>query len=451
MNQAIDVQGGGYDSATEAFIGGNQLAALYYNGLTDALSGYGAMAGDDATSTEFSNQYDAAARDAVGAFNDLVDSFATLGKLTSASIENHRRANSASVFNRPAPVYTGATALGDGPVDVAERTPPSSLGGDNEDFPEFWNLVVDHLQGFAWPNANTGRLREAGARWRTAAGDLRNLPSYCDTAIGQLQGQRSPEVPLAVNAARDVKLAAEDLADMCDSLADACEQYATTVEEHRDIIKGIMRDLAIEAGISVGVGVVVGFFTFGGGAAAGAAIAGTRAVKAALKILDALNDLRRLAKARAVLKLETVIGKIPGLRSVLKRFKKADNLDDAADVRKVDDLDDWRNLPPKVEARWDETVKYKKGDNTPLEHIKEGHWPDANTPGKSHFHEGITDDQLKDYVEEALRKGDIDAADPGKITYDLGRTIGTDPQGNPVTTITVYVRDGVVNTAFPSP
>ena len=114
-------------------------------------------------------------------------------------------------------------------------------------------------------------------------------------------------------------------------------------------------------------------------------------------------------------------------------------------------LDDWRNLPPKVDARWDEVVKYKKGDNTPIEHIKEGHWPDANTPGKSHFHEGITEQQLKDYVDEALRKGDIDPTDPGKITYDLDKPIGTDPQGNPVTTITVYVRDGVVNTAFPSP
>ncbi|WP_148613744.1 hypothetical protein [Nocardioides rubriscoriae] len=451
MNQAIDVTGGSYDSAAAAFVGGNQLAALFYNGLTRDLSGYGAMAGDDATSTEFSAQYDTAARDAVAAFNDLVDSFATLARLTAASIDNHRHANTASVFNRPPPVYTGATALGDGPVDVATSTPPSSLGGDNDDFPEFWNLVVDHLQGFAWPNADTDRLREAGSRWRSAAGDLRRLPSYCDTAISHLESQRSPEVPLAVNAAGDVKLAAGDLAEVCDSLADACEQYASTVDEHRDIIKGIMRDLAIEAGISVGVGVVVGFFTFGGGAAAGTAIAGTRAVRAAMKILDALNDLRRLAKARAVLKLESVVTKVPGLRTVLARFKRAKDLDEAAAVRKVDDLDDWRNLPPKIDHTWDEVVKYKKGDNTPLEHIKEGHWPDANTPGKSHFHEGITEEQLKDYVGEALRKGDIDPHDPGKITYDLGRTIGTDPQGNPVSTITVYVRNGVVNTAFPSP
>ena len=451
MNQAIDVSGGSYDSATRAFIGANQLAAMSYDSLTGALSGYGAMAGDDSTSTEFSSQYDAAAREAVGAFGDLVDSFATLGRLTAASIDNHRQANLASVFNRPVPVYTGGGLPGDGPVDVAAYTPPSSLGGDNDDVPEFWNIVVDHLQGFAWPNAGTDELRGAGARWRSAATDLRRLPSYLDVATGHLEQQRSPEVPLAIDATRDVALAIDDLAAMCDSLGEACEQYASTVDEHREIIKGIMRDLAIEAGISVGVGVVVGFFTFGGGAAAGAAIAGTRAVKAALKIIDALNDLRRLAKARAVLKLESVIGKVPGLRSVLARFKKTDDLGDAADVRKADDLDDWRNLPPKVEARWDETVAYKKGPKTPVEHIKEGHWPDSTLPGKSRFHDGITEAQLKDYVEEALRKGDVDPGDPGKVTYDLGRTIGTDPQGNPVSTITVYVRDGVVNTAFPSP
>lgn len=450
MNQALDVAGGSYDSATAAFVGGNQLAALFHTGLTRDLAGFGAMAGDDATSTEFSAQYDVAAADAVAAFEDLVDAFATLASLTAASIDNHRRANAASVLHRAAPTYTGSSAMGRGPVDVAAFTPPSSLGGDNQDLPEFWNLVVDHLQGFAWPNADTATVRRAGSRWRSAASDLRRLPSYCETATSHLESQRSPEIPLATDAARDVGLAAGDLADQCDALAEACEAYAGTVEEHREIIKGIMRDLVIEAGISMGVGAAVGFFTFGGGAAAGAAIAGTRAVRAALKILDALNDLRRLAKARAVLKLESVATRIPGLRSVLGRFKKAKDLDEAAAVRAVDDLDDWRNLPPRIDHTWDEVVHYKKGDSTPLEHIKEGHWPDAATPGKSHFHDGITDEQLQDYVGEALRKGDIDPTDPGRVTYDLGRTIGTDRDGNPVTSITVYVRDGVVNTAFPS-
>ncbi len=104
----IEVDGGGYDSATEALFGGNHSAAIHYNALIGKLGGLGAMAGDDKSSEDFTTNYDAAARDAVGACNDLVDAFAPLGVLTATSIDNHRKANAGSVYDKPPPVYDGS-------------------------------------------------------------------------------------------------------------------------------------------------------------------------------------------------------------------------------------------------------------------------------------------------------------------------------------------------------
>ncbi len=172
----LDVSGTSYDSAAEAFTAGNHLAAMYYTSLTGKLGGYGAMAGDDKSSEEFVQGYDDMARETVGASADVVDAFATMASLTATSGQNHRDANAASVYKKPPPMYDGTGLPSDGPVDVAAYTPPSSLGGDNQDMPEFWNLVVDHLQGYAWPSADTGKLRSAAGTWRTMAGNLELLP-----------------------------------------------------------------------------------------------------------------------------------------------------------------------------------------------------------------------------------------------------------------------------------
>jgi DNA-binding Lrp family transcriptional regulator len=241
----IDVDGAGYDSATEALFGANHSAAIHYNALIGKLGGFGAMAGDDKSSGDFTTKYDAAARGAVGACNDLVDAFATLGILTAASIDNHRKANAGSVYGKPQPVYDGGALPGDGPVDVSEYTPPSALGGDNEDLPDFWNLITDYLEGWTWPGADTGRLRQAATAWRTAATCILGLTSYCIVAVSMFQGQRSPEIPLAIDATNDLKTQVTDLAAELRAIGDACDDYATQVEQTRAAIRGFLTDLAI--------------------------------------------------------------------------------------------------------------------------------------------------------------------------------------------------------------
>lgn len=324
MNQ-LAIDGGGYDSAAEALVGGNQLAALYFHSLTGDLGGYGGMAGDDTTSEEFAAEYDASAQLCVDAIGELVDAYANLAELTAQSIANHRNANGNSVYGAQE-YYDGDGSLGDEPVAVGHYAVPRALGGNPSDTPDFWDEILSHLEGFAWPNADDGRLRTAAATWRRAAEDVGRLSTYNDTAIRMLERSTSPEIPLAVNAVRDLGTLTDDVADALLALGEACDDYADQVVEHRETIKGIVEDMAIEAGISIVAGAVVGFFSFGAGAAGGAAIAGWRIASAARKILTALRTLKNLHKARAVAKLERAGAKLKELRDKLRKLIDAKKL-----------------------------------------------------------------------------------------------------------------------------
>lgn len=200
----LEVESGGYDCAAEALEGGNLVLATGYTTLTGKLGSYSAMAGDDTSSEDFVENYDSAAADTVAAFAELTTAYGNLSILTATSGANHRDANRRSVYRK------GGGEAGDGgrepqPETVSSYTPPSSLGGDNADMPEFWNLIVDHLQGWAWPSADTGKLREATSTWRDAAGSIDRAPSYATVASTQLGAQRSPEVPFAKAALREVR------------------------------------------------------------------------------------------------------------------------------------------------------------------------------------------------------------------------------------------------------
>jgi hypothetical protein len=203
---------------------------------------------------------------------------------------------------------------------------PTALGANAVDLPQFWEQILDHLEGYAWPDADTGRLRDAATSWWSAADDVEHLASSCSTATARLESQQSPEIPIALDAVGSLRSAVLGLAAEMRTVGDSCEEYAATVEEHRAIVRGIVTDMAVEAGLTVVAGTVIGFFTFGGGAAAGGAIAGWRIAVAAKKILTTLRALHDLARVRAIARLTSVVERIGPLRSVLLRLKRAKRL-----------------------------------------------------------------------------------------------------------------------------
>ena len=312
----------GYDTATEAFVNGNHVAALLYDILTGKLCGYAGMAGNDSTSTDFALAYDTGAQDAVDTLDDLVDAFANVGRLTDTSISNHRNANRNSVLaqrhrlRRVAPPPTG------GYVDVPPVSIPSSLGSDLSSFPDELNWILDQVEGFVWPNADTSRLREAGLTWQQTADGVERLTDYCTTAVTMFDTQRSPEIPLAVDATHDLESMIADLGTHLRTIGQACDQYADDVDEQRHNILDLIYDLLRDAVIIQGIGILLGTVTAGLTAAGAAAINLAKIAAEAPKLIRIIDYLKTLATAAANT-IRVAATALKPLRTKLLKFKTA--------------------------------------------------------------------------------------------------------------------------------
>lgn len=332
----LQIDGGGYDTATEAFVNGNQLAAMLHGRLTGRLASYAAMAGTDSGAEEFAAAYDVAAREAVHALADLVDAFAGVGRVTAAAVTNHRVAEARSVI-AGASVYDGGTLPDDACVAVLPSTPPSSLGGDAPGLPAAVDWVIDHVQGAVCPDADLDRLRAAARTWTAAAESLDDLVTCCDSAVRGFWGERSPEIPLAIAATRELEDTVRDLAAQYAALASACTQYADHVEHARDEVIRLAEWLLEQLVEGVLISAAIGALT--GGAAAGVSMSAVLARLAAesprfARIIETLRSLAaavasgvrgtrdavaaarvrlvKFARARAVLRDEAGTIRLPG-------------------------------------------------------------------------------------------------------------------------------------------
>ena len=296
MMLAID--GGGYDTAVGSFVNGNQLAAIQYDRLTRTLAGHAAMAGTDSGSADFAASYDDAAQQAVHALADLVASFAGAGRLTRASLTNHRVADARSVIGG-AQVYDGGVLPSDDFVEVLPSSPPSSLGGDTPNLPSQVSWILDHVQGALFPDADVDRLRAAASTWRATAGALDDLMTCCDSAVRGFWGERSPEIPLAVDATRELEATVRDLAARYVTLASACDEYADHVETARTAILDLAEWLLEQFVEGVLISAAIGALTGGAGAGATMSAVLARLAAEAPRFARIVETLRSLAAAVA--------------------------------------------------------------------------------------------------------------------------------------------------------
>jgi hypothetical protein len=89
-----------------------------------------------------------------------------------------------------------------------------------------------------------------------------------------------------------------------------------------------------------------------------------------------------------------------------------------------------------------------------LRHIQERHWPTSDAPGAGKFFDGITVQDLRELIDEAVAKGRIRINSHGRpgavFEYDFHRQIGVNIQGEPASRLRVVVApDHTVITAFP--
>ncbi|MCP3423114.1 RNase A-like domain-containing protein [Nocardioides pinisoli] len=325
----ITVECSGFTRAADACLTANHVAALLTQSLSSRLASMGGMAGDDATSVDFATAYDAGAAEAVAALADLTHALTGAGRLLAATGDNHDRAETAAA-QLP---YDGSTGPDDGAfATVDPPAPPSSLGAQEPSLGAVDAWILDQVEGFVWPGADVDALATAASAWRHAASTTARLADHVDVALTLLEAQRSPEVPLAIDALTELTTLIGDTAWQLSALATACEDYAAAVESARDRTRALLAEVAqmivegavisvIAAGLSGGLG---------GGAAAAAAAARVRSV--APRFYALLATLRA-GVATAAARLERARDELSEVRARLEKFLRIQARDEAGTIK----------------------------------------------------------------------------------------------------------------------
>ena len=295
----LTVEPAGYADAVAGLQAGNRLAASLHGELVAGWSGLGGMAGDDATATDFAAAYDEAATEAGDALVDVVAAFTTLGRLTEQSVRNHEHAEERSILvggvvsgpDAGAPLSTHRSVL--------RARPPTSLGGDAPGFTPQESWVLDHIEGFVWPDADVDRVREAARLWRRTAGTLDVLAEQCGRVTVALDTQRSPEIPLATAAVADLGGTIGDLATSCEALATHCDTYADAVEQQRAAILSLVREILLFVVEGMVIGAVIGAVTAGAGTALASGAVVARVASQSPRFTSLLTTLRGATAAIA--------------------------------------------------------------------------------------------------------------------------------------------------------
>lgn len=326
----ISVECGGFDDAADACRTANQTVALLGESLSGKLAGFGAMAGDDASSADFTGAYDAAAAEAVDSLADLTHAFIGLGRLLSATGVNHAAAEAAASDRVSG--YTGRGLTDDDFVRVAFSPPPSSLGADEPSLGAVDRWILDQVEGFVWPGADVALLREAAHAWRRAASGVAVVVEHVDAAAALVERQLSPEIPTALASLEDVRSLVADTAGELDALGASCEEYADAVEDVHARTRALLAEVGQMVVEGAVISVLVGSLTGGLGGSATAAAAAARIRSQAPRFHALLIGLRA-AVATAGSRMRTGREALRGLRTRLDRYAKVVARDERGEMR----------------------------------------------------------------------------------------------------------------------
>ena len=325
----ITVECGGFTRAADACLTANHVAALLTQSLGSRLAATAGMAGDDATSAEFSRAYDDGAAEALAALADLTHAFVGAARLLAATGDNHERAEAAAA-QLP---YDGSTALDDSAFALVHPpSPPSSLGAQEPSLGVVDAWILDRVEGFVWPGADVDALADAASAWRHAAATTARLADHVDVAITLLEAQRSPEVPLAVDALTELTTLIGDTSWQLSTLASACEEYAAAVTAARDRTRALLAEVAQMIVEGAAISVVVAGLSGGLGGGAAAAAAAAR-VRAAAPRFYALLVTLRASVATAASRLERARDDLSEVRAKLEKFLRVQARDEAGTIK----------------------------------------------------------------------------------------------------------------------
>jgi hypothetical protein len=325
----ITVECSGFTRAADACLAANHVAALLTESLSSRLTATAGMAGDDATSIDFAAAYDDGAAEAVAALADLTHALTGAGRLLAATGDNHEQAE-AGAAQLP---YDGTAALDDTAfARVDPPRPPPSLGAQEPSLGVVDRWILDQVEGFAWPGADVGALADAASEWRHAAGTTARLADHVDVAITLVEAQRSPEVPLAVDALTELATLIGDTAWQLSNFATACEEYAAAVEAARARTRALLAEVAQMIVEGAAISVIVTGLTGGLAGGATAAAAAARVRSAAPRFYALLASLRA-GVATAAARLERARDDLADVRARLDKFLRIQARDEAGTIK----------------------------------------------------------------------------------------------------------------------
>jgi hypothetical protein len=393
----ISVECGGFTRAADACLTANQTAALLTTSLGARLAGHGGMAGNDSTGTTFARAYDDGARAGLDALTDLTHAFIGAGRLLTMTGEHHGDAEGAAAGLRVS-AYAGAT-LEDDFVRVRPAAVPSSLGAQQPSLGVIDAWILDQVEGFVWPGADVEVLRTAAGDWRRAAGSAAGLADHVDAAVALVELQRSPEVPLAVDALTDLRTLVGDTAWELSRLADACEEHAAAVEDTRARTRALLAEIAQMVVEGAAISVLVAGATGGLGGGAAAAAAAARVRTQAPRFYALLVALRHSAATSAA-RLEHAAAELVRVRSRVERFLRVPARGERGSMRPPGG---WtprpggRTTPDVADEKLTHYVKHlfkgvtndnRVGDGTTMDAIRHELANDELVHGKDHVRKG---------------------------------------------------------------
>lgn len=318
----IEVDGGSYTSACDEFYYANHSVVDSVTSLAGSLGGSGSMAGSDSGGQDWAKQYDSVAGPLVQGGADMGAALAKMANLLNASLVNHEGADYGSQLQLP-PAYVTAGSDGDSNPDhwtetVYPATPPSANGGTGQT-PSGWSWVVDHLGGLLWPDADTGKLRAAGAAWVKAGQTLSFDTSYVDSAASVIGTQRSPEVPDAVAACNEMAGHLRDLGAAYTSIGGACNDYAQQVDDHHQMVEDELASFIKWTIVIEGAGALGSLVTFGGAEVAAQAAEAAEVANLATRVIRILQKLIELARLVAT-RIGSLLKKVTEIAGKLKKI-----------------------------------------------------------------------------------------------------------------------------------
>jgi len=325
VNLPVDVDAAPYTSACSSFYAANHAIIDAVSTLNGTLDGCGAMAGSDTGGQAWADQYDGAARPLLQAGADLGESMAQMANLLNGSLINHKGAEYGAVTGEP-PQYETSASDGDANPDhwteTLSASPPPSANGGTGDNPDWWHWLVDHLEGYLWPDADTRKLRGAGAAWVRCSETLTVYATSVESAKGSILNERSPEIADAAAACTELKGHVTDLSAAYAAIGKAANDYAQQVDDHHQMIQDeLVSFLEWTAGIEI-VGGIVSVFTVGIAEAPTQAVEAAEVANAASKVLRILRALVEIARTVAET-IGTLLSSATRILGDLKKFLNA--------------------------------------------------------------------------------------------------------------------------------